>query len=354
VDVLNYVNRRQGSGKAFFAAASCRGVLAYVVWSRIFECMKIAVIGAMGHIGTYLVPRLVQEGHEVIAVSRGNRKPYHDTGIWRFVTPVMLDRAHEEADRAFGARIAALGADAVIDLICFNQESAEQMVGSLEGRIGHYLVCGTIWVHGHSTVVPATESLPRMPFGEYGIRKAEMEFWLLRRAHQSGFPATILHPGHIVGPGWVPLNPAGNFNPDVFRDLAAGRKLTLPNLGMETVHHVHADDVAQAFCRALACRSSSLGEAFHVVSPAALTLRGYAEAVARHFGKEASLSFLPWEDWKRAANPADAGATEDHIMHSPNSSIEKARARLGYDPRYSSLEAVFESIDWLADHGWHI
>ena len=37
---------------------------------------RIVVIGATGHIGTYLVPRLVRGGHEVIAISRGAHEPY--------------------------------------------------------------------------------------------------------------------------------------------------------------------------------------------------------------------------------------------------------------------------------------
>ena len=32
-----------------------------------------------------------------------------------------------------------------------------------------------------------------------------------------------------------------------FAQIARGETLVLPNLGMETVHHVHAADVAQAF-----------------------------------------------------------------------------------------------------------
>ena len=68
------------------------------------------------------------------------------------------------------------------------------------------------------------------------------------------------------------MNPAGNFNTEVFVRLARGDELSLPNLGMETVHHVHADDVAQAFMQALTNWSGSIGESFHVVSPAALTL----------------------------------------------------------------------------------
>jgi hypothetical protein len=33
----------------------------------------------------------------------------------------------------------------------------------------------------------------------------------------------------------------------VFEKLANGEELQIPNFGLETVHHVHADDVAQAF-----------------------------------------------------------------------------------------------------------
>ena len=36
---------------------------------------RVVVIGATGHVGTYLVPRLVRGGHEVIAISRGTRDP---------------------------------------------------------------------------------------------------------------------------------------------------------------------------------------------------------------------------------------------------------------------------------------
>jgi nucleoside-diphosphate-sugar epimerase len=208
-----------------------------------------------------------------------------------------------------------------------------------------------MWVHGYSTQVPATEDQPRRPFGDYGIQKAAIEVYLLDQARRNRFPAAILHPGHIVGRGWVPLNPAGHFNPKVFTDIAHGCTLCLPNLGLETVHHVHSDDVAQAFVRAISNWNQAVGESFHVVSGAALTLRGYAESMYRWFGREPKLSFLPWERWKETVSEAEAAATWDHIAHSPNGSIAKARQFLGYEPRYSSLAAVQESVGWLVDHG---
>src|SRR5260370_29670612 len=187
-----------------------------------------------------------------------------------------------------------LKTDVVIDLICFTPASAQHLVEALRGHVQQFLHCGTIWVHGPSVVVPTTEEQPRRPFGEYGIQKAAIEKYLLGEARRHGFPAAILHPGHIVGVGWNPLNPAGHFDPTVFDRLAKGEELALPNLGLETVHHVNAEYVAHAFYQAMINRSVSIGENFHVVSAAAVTLRGYAESVAGWFGRKAVLRFLPW------------------------------------------------------------
>ncbi|MCS7260362.1 MAG: NAD(P)-dependent oxidoreductase [Anaerolineae bacterium] len=312
--------------------------------------MRVVVIGATGHVGGYLVPRLVEAGHEVIALSRGQQRLYREHRAWKWVRQLTVDRTIAEQAGTFGQLVRDLQPDAVIDMICFTEASARHLVAALRGQVQHFLSCGTIWVHGPSVQVPTTEDQPRRPFGEYGIQKAAIEAYLLREARMNGFPATVLHPGHIVGTGWVPLNPAGNFNPNVFVQLARGGELALPNLGLETVHHVHADDVAQAFMQALHNWNVAVGESFHVVSPAALTLRGYAEAVAGWFGQEARLRFLPWEEWRTTVTAEDAEQTWDHIAHSPNCSIEKARRLLGYQPRYNSLQAVHEAVSWLIEH----
>jgi len=294
---------------------------------------------------------LVQLGHEVVVISRGQQQPYQPHRAWSKVRQVSADRAAEDAAGTFGRRVGALEPDVVIDLICFESESATQLVEGIRGQATHLLHCGTIWVHGPSVEVPTMEEQPRRPFGDYGVKKAAIERYLLDQSRHGGVPATILHAGHIVGPGWEPVSPAADFDPGVFTTLAHGRELLLPNLGMETVHHVHADDVARSFVRAMANRSEAVGESFHVVSPAALTLRGYAEAVAGWFGQEARLRFLPWEEYRAAVTPEKAQATYDHIAHSPNCSIAKARRLIDYRPRYSSLQAIHETVDWLIKHG---
>ncbi len=221
--------------------------------------MRVVVVGATGHIGSYLVPRLVSAGHEVIAISRGTRSPYFEHPAWRQVTEVQADREAEDESGVFGKRVAEAQPDAVVDLMCFNLASARQLVDALAPIDCYLLHCGTIWVHGTATTVPVTEDAVRRPFGEYGTQKAEIEELLLNEARRGTLPCTVLHPGHIVGPGWAPVNPAGNFNVNVFSKLAQGEEISLPHFGLETVHHVHADDVAQAFERALAHPSQRLG-----------------------------------------------------------------------------------------------
>jgi nucleoside-diphosphate-sugar epimerase len=132
--------------------------------------------------------------------------------------------------------------------------------------------------------------------------------------------------------------------------IARAEELVLPNFGLETVHHVHAADVAQAFFKAMTHWNTSIGENFHVVSPAALTLRGYAEAMYRWFGHDPNVKFMAWDQWKETVSEQEAQATWDHIAHSPNASIDKARRLLGYEPVYTSLDAVCEAVQWLIDN----
>jgi nucleoside-diphosphate-sugar epimerase len=311
---------------------------------------RVVVIGATGHIGTYLVPRLVDGGHEVIAVSRGTRGPYHGAPQWDAVTRVTADREAEDAAGTFGARIAALRPDAVIDLICFTEASARQLIEALRPSRPLLVHCGTIWVHGPALRVPVTEDEPRTAYGAYGTGKAEIEALLHEETRAGGVPAVVLHPGHISGPGWQVITPAGNLDPATWTHLATGQPLALPDHGLGVLHHVHADDVAQAFELALS-RPAAIGGSFHVVAEQAMTLRGLAAGVARWFGREPILDFVSWEEFGRRAGLEHAEVTREHTFRSITASIARAREVLGYAPRYTSLDALHEALAWLVADG---
>jgi nucleoside-diphosphate-sugar epimerase len=311
---------------------------------------RVVVIGATGHIGSYLVPRLVRAGHEVIAVSRGTRDPYHPSRQWNAVTRVTADREAQDAEGTFGARIAALAPDVVIDLVCFSASSAQQLLDALRPSRPLLVHCGTIWVHGPALRVPVTEDEPRTAYGAYGTGKAEIEALLHRETMAGGVPAIVLHPGHISGPGWPVITPAGNLDPGVWTSLATGQPLALPDHGLGVLHHVHADDVAQAFEGALS-RPAAIGASFHVVAEQAMTLRGLAAGVARWFGREPVLDFVDWAEFDRRVAAEHAAATRDHTFRGITASIARGRDMLGYAPRFSTLDALHEALRWLVANG---
>lgn len=305
--------------------------------------MRVVVIGGTGHIGSYLVPMLHQQGHQVVVLSRGQRRPYHEDPAWDEVEQVTCDRTAEESAGTFGSRIAGLG-EVVMDLTCFTTDSAEHLVEAL-GPEQHLIHTGSIWAYGRSLVVPTTEDSPKAPYGQYGIGKARIEDYLLR--DQQRVRATVLHPGHISGPGWVPINPAGNGDPAVFADLVSRGRAVLPDRGMEMVQHVHAADVAAIHVAAMTEVDAAAGQAFNIVAEQSLTLRGYAELVAREYGHEPDLELVPWPDFVARVGDRQAEATADHIGRSPHHSMAKAAALLGFGPRHTAWETVREAIAWL-------
>lgn len=320
---------------------------------------RVVVIGGSGHIGAYLIPALVEQGHEVVNVSRGLSGGYRPHPAWASVEQVCLDRTAEERSGRFATAIAALRPQIAVDLISFDLPSTQALVEALHGTVEHFLHCGTIWVYGRNTTVPADEDDSPDPFGEYGINKAAIEAWLLDASARHGFPATVFRPGHIVGPGWSPIGPQGNLDDEVFSRMACGEEITLPNFGLETLHHVHAQDVSQFIGRAIDHKAVAVGQTFNVAAEKALTLRGYAEAMFRWFGKSPRIRFLPFDAWRAGLVEEQAHEAWEHISRSSCVSIEKARRLLGYQPHYTSLDAVQEAVSALilagkvqAPDGW--
>ena len=301
---------------------------------------KAVVIGGRGKIGSYLVPMLVEAGYAVTSVSRGKTEPYVKNPSWDKVETVLLDRKQP----GFEDAIAALCPDIVVDMICFTDADMRALIAKLRGKVQHYIAIGSMWMHGHSTVVPVMEHECREPLGEYGIQKSAMDFTVAELYKTIGFPGTVVHPGHIVCPGDIPINPQGCKSLDAFRKLRDGEPITLPNLGMETLHHVHASDVAGVVFAALQAGEKAFGHGFHAVSPRAVTLWGYTQEAATWYGKTAEIICKPFDEWAKDMSEKDAAATLEHISHSPNGSMQKARELLGYEPKFTTFEAIRDCL----------
>lgn len=313
--------------------------------------MKVVVTGACGHIGTFLIPMLVKYGFEVVTVTRGISKPYVNDISFEKVQKVYLDR---EKELDFANKIAKLEPDIVVDLINFHIEDTQKMVEALKNtKLSHYLFCSSIWAHGRVEILPADpNSVTKQPLDDYGINKFKSEMYLKEQYRQNGFPSTVIMPGQISGGGWVIINPWGNTNTEVFEKIARGEEICLPNLGMETLHHVHGYDVAQMFFKAITHREAALGQSFHAVADESLTLYGYAKIMYEFFNKEPKIKFLDWEKWcEYEGNKNEIEHTYYHIARSGSYSIDNAKKLIDYKPKYTTREVVEEAVQSYIDRG---
>lgn len=312
--------------------------------------MKIVVIGGAGHIGTYLTPRLAKAGHEVISISRGINKPYIEDPAWEKVKQMKLDRSKTED---FSQKIADLNADVVVDLINFTLKDVKSMVEALrETNLSHYLYCSSIWAHGRAELVPADPNSVKHPLDEYGCQKYQSEQYLKKEFRTTGFPATVIMPGQISGPGGTFINPLGNEDSKVFQTIAEGGKIYLPNFGMETLHHVHASDVAQMFVDAVNHRNQAVGESFHAVAEESLTLYGYATLIYQFFNRDPKIEFLSWEKWcEYIDDEYHIDKTYYHIARSGHYSIKNAKNLIGYSPKYKTSDVVEDSLKSYIERG---
>ena len=125
----------------------------------------------------------------------------------------------------------------------------------------------------------------------------------------------------------------------------------MPGDGSATMHHVHADDVAQVFERALDVPEASVGESFHAVSPRALTVRGFAEEAYGWWGHEPRLRSVPWPEFEEAggrrARRDELGAPAPQPGLLDREAGRPARLRAGLD---SSQDTAREAVAWLAAH----
>ena len=315
--------------------------------------MHTVIIGGTGHIGTYLVPRLILAGHEVSIVAR-NPKPQYvkPDRIWESVNWIVADRRAEEKAGTWSERMASIEADVVVDLLAFSPEESQLMIDAFRGRIDHFLHCGTIWSYGETLRAPYEEHFPRNPSTDIGAAKAQIEADLISAWRHDDFPATVVHPGHISGRYWLPIDPQGSRDGvGVYEKLARGDTVHLPDLGLATLHHVHADDVAQIFQRAIENPKASLGESFSAVADYAMSLLGCCRFVASLFGREANIAFVTLPELHEIVGEESFEIIESHVTHSPCSSNAKAKRLLGFTPRFTAEEIFAESIDHLLQTG---
>jgi len=305
---------------------------------------------------------LVRGGHEVIALSRGQRDPYHPRPGMGPGHPGRGGTGDAEDARGHlrRARFADLRPDVVVDLGLLQPRARRGSSWTPCARSRPLLLhCGTIlgaWSGPAGCRSPRTSPAPA--YGEYGTSKAEIEALAAPRdagGRRSGRgPCT---PGHISGPGWPVITPAGNLDPAVWTSPGhrpAARAWPDHGLGVACIMCTPTT-LAQAFERALS-RPAAIGASFHVVAEQAMTLawpggrlwRGWFRTRSRCW----SFVRLGGVREPRRCRPR-RGPPASHTLRSITASIARGPcgARLRR-PRYTARwRPCTRALAWLVAHG---
>jgi len=310
---------------------------------------RVLVIGGTGHIGSFLVPMLVSEGYEVVVLTRGLTQPLPQNFLFSRVSTEIIDRYQDEQNGRLQNIIKKYQPEAIIDLICFEPQSADYLIELLSGSDTLLFSCGTAWVYGPVQKVPVDEGHPRNPLNDYARKKALIEEKLLQACHAGKFPVVLIHPGHITGAGKTLVTPFGDHNPETLQKIINGEEIFLLDGGFSTLHHVHPFDVAQLFVKALKHRKKAIGESFNCGASHAMTFYGMGVFFASLFGKELRFRCIQLEEYaEQFGFPEEAYY---HVRQGCCMSIEKARELLGFQPAYSPEQAIIDATNYLLQQG---
>jgi UDP-glucose 4-epimerase len=224
--------------------------------------MKVLVTGGAGFIGSHIVDRLIQEGHEVVVVDNlvsgkkknVNRKArFHKMDV---LSPKLgklllkekpavishhaaqIDVRRSVADPLFDAQVNILG---LLNLL-------ENAVKSGVRRVIFASSGGAIY--GEQQTYPAPETHPTHPISPYGIAKLTGEHYLYYYQEVRGLGSTCLRYGNVYGPRQDPFGEAGVVA--IFtQKMLTGEKPVINGNGQQTRDYVFVEDVVEAHSTAM-------------------------------------------------------------------------------------------------------
>ena len=331
--------------------------------------MKVLVTGAAGFIAGYLIPELLQAGHEVVGLDNFSkygrlRKSYDDHDGYTFVQGDAKD-TDLMRELAAGCDQVVAGA-AMIGGISYFHEFAYDLLAENErilaatfdaaiaahrdAHLERIVVISSSMVFESAAVFPTPEGAELTsppPRSTYGFQKLASEFFAKGALEQYGLPYTILRPFNCVGIGERRAVRdtdvmSGNVKlalshvvPDlVLKTMKGQDPLHILGDGSQVRHYTYGGDLAHGICLAMES-PAAINDDFNLSTARSTTVLELAECI--------------WSKVHRDGRPfryvSDPPFEHDVQMRVPD--VRKAREVLGYEATTSLETMLDEVIPWI-------
>jgi nucleoside-diphosphate-sugar epimerase len=313
----------------------------------------VVVTGAGGFIGSHLACSLVADGHRVIALDIHLDRLRHleEPGRLELVEGDVVDPAvHGPVltgiDTVYHLAAAHLGASIGDEEFWrVNVHGLRTLIDSVKtAGVRRFVHCSSVGVYGDLRETPADEDSACHPQIAYEITKLEGEK-VMREAIAGGFPAVILRPCWVYGPGCPRTE-------KLFRTIGKGRFLMAGD-GSSRRHCIYIEDMIAAF-KLASTTERGLGKVMVIGDAEPVSIRRLVDVMAELTGARPPVSIPLPLLWLAGAafemlfaplgkEPPVSRRTLKFFTGNTAFRIDRARDLLGYEPQYDLATGMAET-----------
>jgi len=308
--------------------------------------MKILFIGGTGIISTAISKLVIQSGHDLYLLNRGNRNSVLPAGAHELIADI-------DDESTVAGLIKNLEFDCVVDFIAFVPKQLERDYRLFSGKTSQFIFISSASVYQKPlSDYRITEATPLSnPYWQYSRNKIDCEEYLMKLYREEGFPVTIVRPSYTYDERKVPLAVHGSKgNWSVVKRIIEGKPVIIQGDGTSLWTMTHNSDFAKGFI-GLIGNIRALGEAVHITSDEVLTWNQIYQCIAKAVNRPLKAVHVS-SDFLAAAGPYDfkGGLLGDKAVSSVFDNTKLKRLVPGFVATKRFDEGIKETIDYILAH----